>query len=611
MISLQTLRPRFQGPEGASGALGATGATGGMGATGVGATGATGVGAQGSTGATGELGSTGATGLIGSTGELGATGLQGSTGATGTQGATGQQGATGVGATGPAGVSDRYQTTSNSSLTVDNGTKNLTVEQGLNYTPNQSVIISYITDPTTHMEGTVTNYTSGSGSLVVNVTSHNGSGSGLTGWTVNLAGSAGSPGATGLTGATGPAGSGNLVFGSTGSTRTLTGYTENGTTSTVRTAAITNGSLILTLAAFTPTVSASANGALNWDVASTGFTVTVDNPSDVLDQYVSSVASLAELTGSVSSTLGDYTAGAYSNTPAGGVDWTRTFTTNNSTSYIRSTSTTISGGSASARVTFNYWDGSGTSAWTTTADFSVSWSTPAHVIGITGLTGKTFLQTYTSTAYTPSVTNITNSANRTFSISGTNGTPSSATGAGTLTFTTPLHKTNASATSTYVTLSTTCSRPANVTGTAYQATLGPTNSTSVNTAASFTYPSFWMWTASTGAVPTRADIVNDAGSGGFESAVTQLADQVKVLSTQAINNTDSNPRAFWFAVRASASQPTSFKTGASAGLLSDVSVVDGGTVALQPDTPPSGYSAENYRLWGITLQPGTTYVSIS
>jgi hypothetical protein len=233
------------------------------------------------------------------------------------------------------------------------------------------------------------------------------------------------------------------------------------------------------------------------------------------------------------------------------------------------------------------------------------------VIGITGLTGKTFLQSYTSASYTPSVTNISNTSNRTFAITATNGNLSSSTAAGTFTFTTPIHKTNASSTTTSVSLTTTLNRPLNVTGTNYSVALGPTESTRINTSASFTYPSFWMWTAGTGTLPTRADIVNDSGSGGFESAVTQLADQVKVLSTQAINNTDSNPRAFWFAVRASASQPTSFKTGASAGLLSDVSVVDGGTIALQPDTPPAGYVAENYRIWGITLQPGTTYVSIS
>jgi hypothetical protein len=591
MISLQTLRPRFQGPDGATGSIGATGSTGEIGATGL--MGATGL---------------GATGLTGSTGEIGPTGLQGSTGLTGATGS----GATG--ATGPAGISDRYQTSSNSSLDVDNGTKNLTVETGLNYTPNQSVIISYTTDPTTHMEGTVTNYTSGSGALVVNVTSHNGSGTGLSGWTVNLAGAVGSVGATGLTGATGPAGAAgesNFVFESTGSTRTLTGYIENGVTSTVRTAAITNGNLILTLAAFTPTVGAASNGTLNWDVAASSFTVSADNPSDVLDQYISSVLSLTQLTGSVSTNLSAYTAGSYSASPAGGVDWSRTFTTNNSTSYIRSTSNTSAGGSASGRVTFNYWNGTSTDTWTSTADFSVSWNAVNHSISLAALTGKTFLQTYASSAYTVATTGLTDTANRAFTITGTNGSPSNLSGSGTLTFSTAINKTNASSTTTRVTLTTLCTRPAEVTGTSYQVTLGPTNSANINTAASFTYPSFWMWTSGTGTVPTRADVVNDSGSGGFESTVTQLADQVKVLSTQAINNTDSNPRAFWFAVRASASQPTSFKTGASAGLLSDVSVVDGGTVALQPDTPPAGYSAENYRFWGITLQPGTTYVSIS
>jgi hypothetical protein len=46
-------------------------------------------------------------------------------------------------------------------------------------------------------------------------------------------------------------------------------------------------------------------------------------------------------------------------------------------------------------------------------------------------------------------------------------------------------------------------------------------------------------------------------------------------------------------------------------LLSDVSVTSGNTVSLQPTTPPAGYVAEQYTLYGITLQPGTTYVSIS
>jgi hypothetical protein len=35
------------------------------------------------------------------------------------------------------------------------------------------------------------------------------------------------------------------------------------------------------------------------------------------------------------------------------------------------------------------------------------------------------------------------------------------------------------------------------------------------------------------------------------------------------------------------------------------------SVNLEPDSPLSGYTAEAYTLYGITLQNGTTYVSIS
>jgi hypothetical protein len=221
------------------------------------------------------------------------------------------------------------------------------------------------------------------------------------------------------------------------------------------------------------------------------------------------------------------------------------------------------------------------------------------------LTGSTFLQTYTGVAYTVSGTGITTSANRVYSVTATGGTVSSGTGSGTFTFTTPIHKDN-TGTSRYTTLSTTFTRPVAVTGTSYTATLGPTNTSSAS--ASFTYPSYWLWSASVATVPTRADIINGTG---VESGVVVLGDQVKTLATQAINNTDPNPRAFWFAVRSSASQPTTFKTGASAGLLSDVSYTDAGSIGLEPDSPPAGYTAENYHLYGFTLQPGTTYVSIS
>ena len=105
---------------------------------------------------------------------------------------------------------------------------------------------------------------------------------------------------------------------------------------------------------------------------------------------------------------------------------------------------------------------------------------------------------------------------------------------------------------------------------------------------------------------TRGDVVNNDQ---FESAVTELSHQTKTFS-QTVNNSDSVPKCFWFMVRSAASQPTTFQTGASSSLLSDVSTTTG-TLDLEPDSPPGGYTAETYNLYGIILQPGNTFVSIS
>ena len=620
--------------SGNAGASGATGSQGIQGASGVGASGVSVTGASGISGASGYVGSDGATGpsgAAGTTGVIGATGSQGQTGATGVQGSSGVAGASGIGATGTQGASGIsgasgvdgtsftiVGTVAESSLLPDPysgsiGDGYITEDLGdlwvwdgsawLDAGPIVGPAGATGTAGATGVRG-ATGITGASGSTgLTGATGVTGaSGIGATG----VAGANGASGASGTIGLTGASGTNNLVWGATGQTRTLTGYLEGGTTSTVRTAAITSGVLSLTLASFTPTVGATGlpTSSLNWDVACTGFRATADNPADILDQYVSSVASVAQVSGSVSTTLGDYSAGAYSATPGGGVDWGISYTTNNSTSYIRSTSTTIAGGSASGTVTFNYYNGSAFATWGTTATFATSWATPAHSVSLTSMSGSTFLQTYASTPYTVSGTNITTSANRVFAVTATGGTVSSATSSGTFTFTTAIHKDN-TATSRLVTLDTTLTRPIAVTGTSYVVTLGPTNTS--NASATFTYPTYWLFTAGVGTAPTRADIINGTG---VEAGVTVLSDQVKVLSS-SINNSDANPRAFWFAVRASASQPTSFKTGASAGLLSDVAYTDAGNIGLEPDSPPAGYTAENYHLYGFTLQSGSTYVSIS
>ena len=83
---------------------------------------------------------------------------------------------------------DRYVTTSASTLTIGTGSKSLTIGTGLAYTPNQDVTVSLSSDPTLHhMHGPVTSYNSGTGALVMNVQSFEGSGT-YSSWVVNVGG---------------------------------------------------------------------------------------------------------------------------------------------------------------------------------------------------------------------------------------------------------------------------------------------------------------------------------------------------------------------------------------------------------------------------------------
>jgi len=394
-----------------------------------------------------------------------------------------------------------------------------------------------------------------------------------------------------------------LVFTTSENYRTLTGYTEGGTTSTVRTAEFVNNQFRLTLATFTPTLVASVTPASpNWDVPCTAFTVTVTNPDDFTTQYVSSVKSITETAGSITD-LNTFTAGAQSATPAGGVDWNQTFTTNGS-SYIRPISNTITGGTVTASVAFDYYNGSSTVEYTgSTASISVTWATPTLGVSLGSLTGNTFLETYTSVPYTVSVTGMSNTSNYVNTVTANGGTPNNSTGSGSFIFTTAIHKNNTASTRT-VSVSTVFTRPATVTGTSYTATLTANTS---NPSATFSYPSFWLYTASTLIPPTVSDVVSGSS---FASAVTVLGNQVKTFGAM-VTNSEAVPQGFWFAVRSSASQPTVFKTGPTSTLLSDVAVTTGNTVDLYPSPTPAGYVNEPYTLYGITLQPGQTYVSIS
>ena len=398
-----------------------------------------------------------------------------------------------------------------------------------------------------------------------------------------------------------PANPSPLVFTTSGSNRSVTGFQESGITYPVRSTAFVGGALQFTLASFTPGLSASItpSTSLNWDVPATGFSVSVTNPSDYTTQYISNVYSIAASTGSVSP-LSDFTAGSQSPTAAGGVNWSQTFTLGSA--HIYSTSTTITGGSASGTISFVANNNGTSSQYTpTNASFSVNWATPSISISTSSLSGATFLSSYASTSYTISVSCITTAANYSHAVTGTNATVTNASGSGTLNFTNNIHKDN-TGTARTASVTTTFTRPSTVTGTSYTASLS--GSSSVST--SFTYPSVWLFTSSSSNPPARSDIVSGTG---FQGTVNILGNQQKTFAG-SVTNSQGTPQAFWLAVRASASQPTTFQTGASSALLSGVAYVTS-SVALQPDSPLPGYNAETYNLYGITLQPGSTYVSIS
>jgi hypothetical protein len=82
-------------------------------------------------------------------------------------------------------LSDRYKTSSTTSNSVSNGSKNFTVDLNLSYIPLQEILVVF--DPANHMHGEVTSYNAATGALVVDIKTHTGSGT-YTSWVLNLDG---------------------------------------------------------------------------------------------------------------------------------------------------------------------------------------------------------------------------------------------------------------------------------------------------------------------------------------------------------------------------------------------------------------------------------------
>ena len=167
-------------------------------------------GPKGDRGLRGLQGIPGVQGLRGERGESGASGLDGSQGERGQKGDKGDQGNQGErgekGEQGPRGFAgDKYSTTSTSTLTLGIGQKNLTIESGLSYSPNQNIIIDCADDNLNYMNGHVVSYDSNTGELVADISSVDGSGT-FDSWIVNLDGAIGREGPQGPQGPQGLSG---------------------------------------------------------------------------------------------------------------------------------------------------------------------------------------------------------------------------------------------------------------------------------------------------------------------------------------------------------------------------------------------------------------------
>lgn len=407
-----------------------------------------------------------------------------------------------------------------------------------------------------------------------------------------------------------------FVFTEADDKETLTQFKVAGIPKNIRSTAITaGGKLEFTLATFTPIITPSVQ-TLNWDVPATTFSLEVNNPfEDYPEQWISDVASMTTTAGSVSALENfDLTGTTF---PRGSSDdYTATYTVKTGgVGYIRPTGVSggNTGGSASATLTLKSDTSTGEPTnWGTTYAWVANWNSVTTDISLAALTGKTFLKQYTTTNYTVTTTGLTNAGNVVHTVTGTNGTPSLATGSGTLTIGTDIHKDNTT-TATQVAVSSVFTRSEAVmgTGNGYTRTLTDT-SVDVASGASFSYPSVTFFTAA-GTSPTLGDVVDDSQATGFKSTVTVLGHQVNSYPVQAVTNSTGSIRIFWFGVKTvGVTQPTLFKSG-------DVDYqfpVDKETATLNlapTDTSSFAgtYNAVGYTFYGINIAANTTvYVVI-
>ena len=385
--------------------------------------------------------------------------------------------------------------------------------------------------------------------------------------------------------------------GEQGQFRTTASFFENDNEYSIRAVNLVDDQIQVELANFSPTFLVTGQ-SLKWDEPATKFSVSVENPDDFPSRFIAA-ADIINASAGVTQAISNFNTNGPNLDPNGGVDWGQEFTHADS-AVIYSNGSGLSGGSAFLEVCFLEDDGSVYSDVEERINFN--WANANSTVRFRNLSGKNFLQYYDKVNYTVSITGLKNNNNAQIVVEPQQGTLSNASGSGVMTFAEYLHKNNNSGRT--IDLTATFTRPASVTGVEYSVV---DNDDDTTISASFTYPSFSVFTVDNATVPTRSDVVTGFD---FSSDVVEYSNHDKDISGFITNPADA-PQCFWFGVRGSVSQPDVFQTGPSASLLSDVTITSGHTVELFPDSAAPDYISESYKLYGITLQPGDTYVRIA
>ena len=399
-------------------------------------------------------------------------------------------------------------------------------------------------------------------------------------------------------------GTGRIVFTERdGNTFDATGFITDlespDAVATIRSAEFSDSLLRFNLATFSSTTALTATTTLNWDAPAGDFRATATLDNLVQDTWV------ANVTGTVTGGTGSASFNDFARSQ------TLPLTTRaalNTTFDVTTANPIYDRGTNGATVSANFILNDGTTTFGDPRTISYAWSTPNSFFNITNPSTVSFLSTISSASYSISVSGLStpNVAGHVLTPTGgsVSSTNPSGNASGTFTFTNPAHKDNTGTTRS-VSVATTFTRPAGVQSSAGGETRNATRSDSP--AFSFAYPVFYVLIAGATA-PTRADLID---GNTFANNVVVLPGatsngSASSFGTRQINNSGGTASTLWVGFRSSITQPTTFASGTQTFQGDITPTPSGQTIALAPDTVPSGYTAENYTMYPIAINAGAS-----